>query len=272
MSQARDLFSLIEAAEADAWEEIQRSSPPAFRDEFGVTVHRVRGAVLVASRAELASLNRLWLPGSAKAPVEEVLDEAIDCARSAGSTKLLIHCPPWAADSKTFEQRGLRPTTPMTKLYRQPASSIDHACSLRIETIGAADSGRFATISTIASDMPPSFGSGFNSTIGSDGWIHYMAFDGDEPVAVAGLRVYAQAAWCCMAATLKSHRGRGAQSALLARRIRDAAIAGCSWVTCESISKSPEEPSDSKRNMLRAGFVPAYDRLSYVCDLGVGSA
>jgi GNAT superfamily N-acetyltransferase len=262
-----DVYRAIEAAEADAWEEIQRSSSPSFRDEHGVTVHRIRGALLVASRVELAALNRLWLPGSPSAPVDEVLDEAIDRARETGSPKLLVHCPPWAAGAALFERRGLRATTPMTKLYRRPGND-DHVGPFRIETIGTESKGIFEEISAIASGVPAALAHGFNSTIGTPGWIHYLAFSGNDPVAVAGLRLRNGTAWCCMAATLESYRRRGAQTAMLARRVRDAAAAGCSWVTCESIAQPSGEPSESRRNMERVGFQTAYDRPSYICEIG----
>jgi hypothetical protein len=86
-------------------------------------------------------------------------------------------------------------------------------------------------------------------------------------VAAAGLRIHRDVAWCCFAGTIPSHRRQGAQAALLARRVRDAAAAGCTWVTCESVSKDPNEPSQSSRNMTRLGFDIAYDRPSFVLEL-----
>jgi hypothetical protein len=112
-------------------------------------------------------------------------------------------------------------------------------------------------------------GPAFSSTIGHPGWLHYLAFDDHTPIAAAALRTHEQVAWCCFAGTIPSHRRRGAQGAMLARRISDAAAAaaGCTWVTCESVSKSSNEPSQSLRNMQRAGFKVAYARPSYVLDL-----
>ena len=51
-----------------------------------------------------------------------------------------------------------------------------------------------------------------------------------------------------------SHRGRGIQQALIARRIRDAAEAGCDWVTSTADEDTPDEPGYSIRNLRAGGF------------------
>ena len=55
------------------------------------------------------------------------------------------------------------------------------------------------------------------------------------------------------AATLPAMRGRGCQTALLARRIADAAAAGC-----DTIASLAEFGSGSQRNLERAGLRVAY--------------
>ena len=65
-------------------------------------------------------------------------------------------------------------------------------------------------------------------------------------------------------ATRPSHRRRGAQGALLARRIRDAADLGCRWLVTETGEDLPERPNPSFRNMLRTGFELAYQRANYL--------
>ena len=57
------------------------------------------------------------------------------------------------------------------------------------------------------------------------GWLCWLALDGDEPASAAGMYVAEGAGYLGFAATLPEHRGKGAQSALLAERIRRAARA-----------------------------------------------
>lgn len=261
-------FGVLEAAESDSWEEILRNLSAEFRDRFGVAVQRIRGAVVViAPRSDMLAINRMWLPGAESARVGDTVDEVVDHARTAGTARILAHCPPWAAPADVLASRGFNSVQPLTKLYRRATDDVVADSPFRIEVVGPRDRGLFGEIAAIGNDAPPFMSAGFNSTVGVPGWRHYLAFDGDVPVAAAGLRIFDDVAWCCFAGTIPSHRGHGAQAALLARRVRDASAAGCSWVTCESSSASPNEPSQSLRNMRRVGFEPAYDRPSFVLDL-----
>jgi GNAT superfamily N-acetyltransferase len=86
------------------------------------------------------------------------------------------------------------------------------------------------------------------------GWQCRLALDGDEPAGAAGLVVSEQAAYLGFAATLPEHRGKGAQNALLATRIRRALEQGCEVVLTETGERRDDLPSNSYRNILRAGF------------------
>ena len=65
------------------------------------------------------------------------------------------------------------------------------------------------------------------------------------------------------AATLPSHRRRGAQGALVARWIRDGLALGCRFFAAEAAEDTPESPNRSYHNLLRAGFRLAYLRRNY---------
>jgi hypothetical protein len=73
-------------------------------------------------------------------------------------------------------------------------------------------------------------------------------------------------AWCGFAATLSESRRRGAQTSLLARRVRDAASLGCSTVVCEAQEDLPDRPCQSFRNMVSSGFELAYYSTLHVLD------
>jgi GNAT superfamily N-acetyltransferase len=53
---------------------------------------------------------------------------------------------------------------------------------------------------------------------------------------------------------LPEHRGKGAQSALLAARIHRAVELGCDLLVTETGEQRDDRPSNSYRNILRAGF------------------
>lgn len=107
-----------------------------------------------------------------------------------------------------------------------------------------------------------------SKTVGQPGYRHYFALNGETPVAAASLFIHGEYASLSMAATLEGYRGRGAQSALLARRIRDAREMGCEHLFSETAEDTPQRSSPSYRNLRRFGFKLAYLRPNYICHLG----
>ena len=122
----------------------------------------------------------------------------------------------------------------------------------------------FARIVVAAFEFDPTLAPFAWAPMGRPGWSHYLGFDGADAVAAGALFVTADVAWLGYGATLESHRGRGGQSALFARRLADARIAGCRLAITETGEDTPEEPNPSYRNMLRAGFELAYFRSNWV--------
>jgi hypothetical protein len=94
---------------------------------------------------------------------------------------------------------------------------------------------------------------------GKDGFFHYMAFDGKRPVAIAALAVFEGLGYLFAAATREADRNRGAQQALIARRIEQAAQSGCAIMVSETLSILEH----SLHNLQRAGFRPAYEKEVY---------
>ena len=84
--------------------------------------------------------------------------------------------------------------------------------------------------------------------------VDWLALDGDDPAAAAGIFMADGAGYLGFAATLPGHRGKGAQSALLAARISHAREHGCDVVVTETGERRDDRPSNSYRNILRAGF------------------
>jgi hypothetical protein len=61
-----------------------------------------------------------------------------------------------------------------------------------------------------------------------------------------------------------SHRRRGGQGALMARRIADAVAAGARYLVTETGEPMADEPNPSLANMKRCGFVTVASRLNFV--------
>jgi hypothetical protein len=86
-----------------------------------------------------------------------------------------------------------------------------------------------------------------------------MAFDGARPVAVAALCVFEDIGYLTGAGTAAGHRQRGAQQALIARRIDKAEEIGSATLVSETLTMLEH----SHRNLQRAGFRDAYDKEVY---------
>lgn len=129
-----------------------------------------------------------------------------------------------------------------------------------IRQIDGDDRGTFAeTLNRgfeLAEDMVR--GKIFASTIGLPGWRHYLVvFDG-QPGAASALYLTEGVAQLFVAATAPQYRGRGAQTALIRRRLWDAVDEGCDLATSQTVVCNA-----SPRNMARHGFRELYYRWIY---------
>ena len=99
----------------------------------------------------------------------------------------------------------------------------------------------------------------FRRSLGAPGFTHYVACDGARPVGSAALQVVDDVGHLCMGFTAEPDRRRGAQQALIAKRIETATALGCRTLVSETLSFL----NSSLGNLRRAGFVPAYDKDVY---------
>ena len=100
---------------------------------------------------------------------------------------------------------------------------------------------------------------GYAGSAGNQGVFHYMAFDGSRPVAFAALCLFEDIGYLMAAGTAERDRKRGAQQALIAKRIERAEQAGCSMQVSETLTMLEH----SHRNLQRAGFEDAYEKEVY---------
>jgi hypothetical protein len=122
---------------------------------------------------------------------------------------------------------------------------------LRIAEIGVEARQTFIDTCLAGFGMPSNFGPSLGAAIGRPGWHHYRGYDGTHPVAVGALFVDGGIGWLGFGATVASHRNRGGQGAIMARRIRDAKALNCLVVHTETGAETPESPNPSYRNMVR---------------------
>jgi hypothetical protein len=123
--------------------------------------------------------------------------------------------------------------------------------------VSADDRRDFGRVAAESFGWPPTAEELSACVVGRGGWRHYLAYDG--PVAVGCGAAYETGGivWLGFGGVLASHRRRGGQAALIARRIEDTAG------QCHTAIVDVAQGSSSHRNYLRAGFVEAGVRPIY---------
>jgi len=257
----------IEGIEAEAWRRHQSASPTSVRQRYGIEVRDLAGGVALIAASGPVGMNRVLGLGLAQPFDDETLDAVIDVYRSVGVPRFLLLPSPRAKgiDEAHLLRRGFVQPSRMAKLFRRPDSSASALTALEINTISRSEADVYGRVVAAGHDDPPDLAAAHAATIGMPQWRHYLAYDRDG-AAVAGATLFWSdaIAWCGFSSTLPAARGRGAHSALLARRIRDAAQLGCTLVACETVEETEARPNPAYRNMRRAGFEVAYMRPNLV--------
>jgi hypothetical protein len=94
-------------------------------------------------------------------------------------------------------------------------------------------------------------------------WRVYTAELENEIVSFGSMRLYDGVAWVGLDATIERARGRGCNQALLRERILAAGASGCHTIFAALDDDDSDGVATCGRNLLRAGFVPAYRSVNW---------
>ena len=265
-TERQELSVIVERAEARGWEDLVACAPPAFATEHSMRSWHVDAAVgFMFDVPPNPFFNRFHGFGVLCPATGSMLDAAVAPWQGTGRTYIVHVSPnPAAPDiDRILDTRGLVPSMNWVKMIRgnEPPPAI--ATDLRIEEIGPDQAAAFAGIAAESFGLPE-VGPWIGAAVGRPGWHAYLAFDGSLPVACGLLHVEDGVGWLGTGGTLPSHRGRGAQGALLARRIEDAIAVGCRHIATETGEETAGAPNPSYRNMLRTGFRLVYARRNWI--------
>jgi GNAT superfamily N-acetyltransferase len=192
------------------------------------------------------------------------LSRALEWARGNG-VDLYVPVSPHGPEADTAESwldaNGFERGYSWMKFVRDASPpDLPEPDGVEVREVAAAEGEAFAAIVAAGFGMPAWASILFSELPGSPGWRCYLAQVDGTPSASAAMLVDGTIAEFGMAATLESARGRGCQTALLRRRIIDAARDGCETLFVETGERVADRPSGSYRNILRAGFEEAYLR------------
>jgi hypothetical protein len=258
------LARMVENTEAAAYADQLSAAPAAWRC---VAEQTADGWVLVAPTLNLLLFNRLVGWGLERPAQRSRVQSALDRYRAAGVTNFGVQLSPVAKPSELADwlaDLGLSRRDSWSKVYRAAGDAPVAPTSLRVEPVTGSDANAFAAITCASFGMPRQLEPWIASMVGRAGWHHYLAWDGRDPVGAGALFVRDKIGWLGVAGTLPAARRRGAQSALMARRIADGGRLGCRWLVTETGQDTAERYNPSFHNMMRAGFKVAYHRPNYL--------
>lgn len=273
MENLSRLVTRAEEIEAAVLTETLVAAPATVAIDLGLLLVTDGGAVAgLVSSVDALSLNRVVGLGVSTPATESQLDRILAFARAGGVKRIFLQIAPTARPSGLtawLEARGAQTYNRWVRMWRDTAAPLGElrATDLTIQELGPGDAGAFAGLVREAFGFPPAVDGWIAGAVGRPGWSHYGAWDGSELVATGAMYLLNHTAWFGFGATSANHRGRGAQSALIAHRVREATKMGCDWIVSETAEELPDRPAPSYHNLERLGFTEGYRRQNYALTL-----
>ena len=261
--------TLIETKSAQAYTDVMaaladfqyRRLPPPAQAASGRHVLEIGSAILQFSPNQpIPIANRVYNLGVGEPATRTQVTRLAD-AYASRRLPFRIELSPLARPSDLpdwIREVGGVPATNSQVFSRASAPIAEPKTSLRIERVGLAAANDFLEPYLFGSEMPRSAELTLRAYFEVPGTSFYAAYADGEAVAAGWTFVTGTSAYLAGAATKPGYRGLGAQSALLARRIKDAQLSGCLRTFVDTDEAPPGQPNPSFRNVLRAGFQPVF--------------
>jgi GNAT superfamily N-acetyltransferase len=255
---------LADAIEARACADMYSAADASLQ----LRVEALGGAtLLLAPRLPVTYFNRVIGLGVAEPATEALVNAILERYRAAGVGEFWIHLspaarPPKLADWLTGHGLALPPRRSWAKFLRGAERYVPRPSELRVREALPRDAEAVAKVACAAYGMPPFLAPWFAGLVDRPGWRFVVAETDGGIVATGAAFIHGDAAWLGVGSTLADHRGRGAQTALLAARIALAADAGCTVLATETGESISGEVNPSLNNIRRAGFEQVCSRLN----------
>lgn len=261
-----ELSAAIEVNEAAFWHSWLNGLAPAVRERHGLAARSFGSAVALSCREEARSqwFNRVVGLGMAE-PADDDLMSTILTHYVEQGVPCRVALSPYARPAGLADRLlalGFRYAGDTAVLYLQTGSVPLPAVSARglhVEPVTAAEADLFAEIYRMGFESPPVVADMARGAVGIAGVDAYLAYVDDEPAGAALLYSKDGVANLAGSSVVPRHRGQGIQSALIVRRVADAARAGCGLIATATLADSV-----GHQNLTRLDFKLLYLRPHYV--------
>ncbi len=267
--QEDQISRLAEAAEAEFMYQYEKMASLSTQATLGIATARIGGGVALSMRNDVTGYWSKALGFGCTEPVTgQLIDQVIGFYRAEHCPGAVIQIAPASLPSDwptICSRNNIRPDSHWIKLACsiddfQPGKNTD----LRIGSVGPEDFSRWASTALRVYGMPEEgLADMLAAGLAHPSFRPFAAWDGDEIVATANLFIHGEIGSLNTAATLPTHRNRGAQSALIAARAKEAANAGCRWLCAETGRPADGEINPSLNNLASAGLRPLYYRQNW---------
>ena len=265
-----DPTELAETVEAEMMYDYETQAPATARRGLGIATTRIGGGVVLAARHDPYQYWSKALGFGFTEPVSyDLIAQVLDFYRGRGAAMAVLQIAPSVLPPDWDEIRaahGLEGGSSWAKL----AAPIDETrtsalTDLRVGPVDETDAEQWASLVTSQFGMDNGhLIAMLAQSVHNPAAQPFAAWDGDRIVAGANLYLHGTVASLNSGATLATYRRRGAQSALIAARLRTARAAGATWVVGEAALPEPGGSNPSLDNQVRAGLRVAYHRQNWI--------
>ena len=243
------------------WVDSQRQPPSLIRKEFrGTPLGHCYLTMDVGRQTPFASsnLNRVYLCGAEEGMSSGGVGRLIDLFATEGVKRFFVWLSPGPDMDRArgwLEHHGLVRVrrTGYPTLCRTGNAPVHYQTDLDVREVDAEE------IAQASDQLGETLWPEYSRSAGREKFFHYMAFDGERPVAIAALCIFEDLGYLMATTTAEADRKRGAQQALIAKRIERAEQMGCAVQVSETLYMIEH----SYRNLRRAGFEEAYEKEIY---------
>ena len=255
-------LAVTEGIEAEFMYQLVDGTPEPARTELGISTTRIGGGVVLSVRNDPSSYWSKAL-GFTEPITPELIAEVVDFYRGDGAPLGVLQIAPSALPADWDEiaaRHGLRAGNQIHKHAARIDSLQFGSSDLRVDEVTPEQAEEWATVMLTGFGMPlEGLTEMVMATVTNPVFRGFAAWDGDRIVATGNLLIQDGVGCLHAGATAADHRGRGAQSALIAARAKAAADAGCEWVVSETGTSG-----SSLNNMLRTGLRTLYTRPNWI--------